>query len=285
MNPPARPAPAQLLLDLVADPRDPGYAAAAARRAAGAGRPRWYERTLLAAGCLLVGFTLVTAYVHTHRGEPEAAKVRQSLVDRVHSVQRTTKALADQLAGVDRQLAVERKNALSGSGLAAAGLEQVQLLAGQLAVIGPGLEVVLSELPSASPSAVPGRRVPVPGGTGNILTDRDVRSVVNQLWADGAEAMAVNGIRLLPTSAVRFAGDAVLVDLQPITPPYTIRALGDADALAVGFAASPVASRFKTLSSARGIGFRFTEREQMGLPAGAPLSSPRYAHETGNGGR
>ena len=56
-----------------------------------------------------------------------------------------------------------------------------------------------------------------------------MRSVVNELWSDGAEAIAVNGIRLTPTSAIRFAGDAVLVDFQPITSPYRIDAIGDAD--------------------------------------------------------
>ena len=104
-----------------------------------------------------------------------------------------------------------------------------------------------------------------------------MRSVVNELWADGAEAIAVNGIRLTPTSAIRFAGDAVLVDFQPIASPYVIDAIGDADLLITGFAASNVASRYQTLASARGIGFTFTVQHQLNLPAGSE-PSPRYAH-------
>lgn len=278
MSTPRRPGPAQLLLDLVADPRDAGYEIAAARRAAGAvRRPRWLDQAAVAAGCALIGFVLVIAYVHTHRAAPEATKVRDGLVARVLAAQHTGTQLTDQLHRLTAQLNAERDRALAGSGLAA-GLDRAQLLAGQVAVTGPGLQVVLSEPPPPAPSTAPGRRAPVPGAAGNILTDRDVRSVVNELWADGAEAIAVNNIRLLPTSAIRFAGDAVLVDLQPVTPPYTIQAVGEANALAVGFAASDVAGRYQTLSSARGIGFRFTEKGKLTLPAGAPVT-PRYAHE------
>src|SRR5206468_3747517 len=100
-----------------------------------------------------------------------------------------------------------------------------------VAVKGPGLEVVLRDPPVRSTSASAGRAGSVPINAGHILTDRDVRSVVNQLWANGAEAISVNGIRLTPTSAIRFAGQAVLVDFQPITSPYTVRAIGNADGL------------------------------------------------------
>ena len=103
-----------------------------------------------------------------------------------------------------------------------------------------------------------------------------MRSVVNELWADGAEAISVNDVRLTPTSAIRFAGEAVLVDFAPITSPFTIRAIGNADDLATGFASSAVASRYQTLASADGIGFEFTEHKKLTLPA-SPAVAPRYA--------
>src|SRR5206468_7414740 len=67
-------ASARLLIDLVTNTLDPGYAEAAARRTPDA-PPRRYDRAAVAAGCLLVGFLLVVAYIHTHRSAPEAAKV------------------------------------------------------------------------------------------------------------------------------------------------------------------------------------------------------------------
>jgi uncharacterized protein YlxW (UPF0749 family) len=128
--------------------------------------------------------------------------------------------------------------------------------------------------PTASPT--PGRGGTTSIGSTNILTDRDVRSVVNELWHDGAEAIAVNDVRLTPTSAIRFAGEAVLVDFQPITSPYHIAAIGNADSLVTNFAQSSVASRYQTLTGVEGISFSFTDSTDVSLPASASVRV-RYA--------
>jgi len=265
----------QMLIDLATNPLDPGYAAAAERRG-GAPAPngRWH-RAAVAIGCAAIGFTLVLAYVHTHRSAPQTAKVHDSLVSRVRGAQHVVSSLTAQEQQLDAEINAARAQALGGTG-ALNGLDRSQLQAGLIAVTGPGLEVDLREPAKSTASATPGR-----GGTNsiaqtNILTDRDVRSVVNELWHDGAEAISVNGIRLTPTSAIRFAGEAVLVDFQPITSPYVIRAIGNADDLATSFASSEVASRYHTLISADGIGFDFTEHARMSLAAGTPVT-PRYA--------
>lgn len=51
------------------------------------------------------------------------------------------------------------------------------------------------------------------------MLSRDVVFVVNALWAAGAEAIAVNGQRLSSRTAIRFAGDAILVNFRPLVPP------------------------------------------------------------------
>lgn len=263
----------QLLVDLVMDPRDPGYESAA-RRNGGVPARHWYDKPAVIIGALVLGFVLAVSYVHTNRGGPEAAKVHDDLVDRVRSAQDAADGLADQVTELTSRLNSIRDAAL-GSSLAQQ-LDRDQLAAGVLAVKGPGLTVTLAEPAAPAPTPGPGRASPNPGSVGHILTDRDVRSVVNELWHDGAEAISVNDIRLTPTSAVRFAGDAVLVDFQPIDSPYRIRAIGNSDRLAVAFADSGVASRYQTLSSAKGIGFRFDGSEDLQLPA-APGSTLRYA--------
>jgi uncharacterized protein YlxW (UPF0749 family) len=267
----------QLLVDLVTNTLDPGYAATAKHRGPKPPR-RWFDRPAIAIGCALIGFTLVVAYVHTHRAAPESAKVHDGLVSRVRAAQNENDRLAGQAQKLNTELNGLRNQALSGDGPLSRQLDRDQLLAGQDAASGPGLQVVLSEPPRSTGASPPGRAASAPVGTPNILTDRDVRSVVNELWADGAEAISVNDVRLTPTSAIRFAGDAVLVDFAPITSPYTIRAIGNADDLATGFASSAVASRYQTLSGADGIGFAFTEHSHLKLPASAAVA-PRYAHQ------
>ncbi len=278
MNGPGRdghPASAQLLIDLVTDTLDPGYAAAAQRRG---GQPatRWYDRPLVALGALLVGFVLVVAYVHAHRGAPAAQRVHDSLVQRVRDAQQNADKLAGQVDESERALAAEQAKALPASGSLARSLALRQLAAGNVAVEGPGIAVTLSNPPGQTPSSVAGQNGPIPLARTNTLTDRDVRSVVNQLWSDGAEAVAVNGIRLTAGSAIRFAGQAVLVDFQPVTAPYRIEAIGGADDLSTAFAQSGVASRYQTLESAEGIGFSFETSDHLTFPAGTP-ASVRYA--------
>jgi uncharacterized protein YlxW (UPF0749 family) len=235
---------------------------------------------MVALGCVIIGFILAAAWVHTHRGAPEAAKVHDSLVRRVRTAEGTTQGLADQEAKLNNELSRLQSAALPDSSTLVRDLNRSQLIAGEVAATGPGLEVRLSEpAPTAEPTNVPGHGERTPSNGGHILIDRDVRSVVNELWADGAEAVAVNGIRLTPTSAIRFAGDAVLVDFSPIASPYVIDAIGQADHLDVAFASSDVASRYQTLASARGIGFSFGTQSKLELPAGA-VTVPQYATAT-----
>lgn len=263
----------KLLVDLVTNTLDPGYAAAAERRGPAPQR-RWFDRPAVAVGCALVGFILVIAYDHTHRGAPGAAKVHDRLVTRVRAAQKQDADLARQVQRLTAELNAVRDQAVPSA--LAREVDRDQTAAGETAVTGPGLTVVLKEPPPTTPKAGAGRVGTVPIAATNILTDRDVRSVVNELWADGAEAISVNDIRITPVSAIRFAGQAVLVDFQPITSPYTVRAIGNANGLATGFASSAVASRYQTLSSADGIGFSFTESDHLSLPASAPVT-PRYA--------
>jgi uncharacterized protein YlxW (UPF0749 family) len=269
-------ASARLLIDLVTNTLDPGYAEAAARRSPDAPRRRW-DRPAVAIGFLLVGFLLVVSYVHTHRGAPEAAKVHDSLVSRVRSAAKGGDSLAVQVRDAQRRLAAVQDAALPRSGSVGRNLALAELQAGQLPVSGPGITVTLREPPKPAASTDPGR-----GGTtsiddAHILTDRDVRSVVNELWRDGAEAISVNDVRLTPTSAIRFAGEAVLVDFQPITSPYRIRAVGNSDELSTNFAESSVASRYQTLIGVDGIGFSFSESGKLKLPGSAAVQ-PRYAN-------
>lgn len=266
----------QLLVDLVANTLDPGYAAAARQRGPNP-RRRWLDRPAVAVGCALIGFTLIVAYIHTNRGAPGTARVHDNLVSRVRIAQQQVQRLTDQAQQLNAALTALRDQALSGDGALGRQLDRDQLLAGQTAAVGPGLQVVLTEPSRPPPASQPTRGGAPTGAVGSILTDRDVRSVVNELWADGAEAVSVNDVRLTPTSAIRFAGNAVLVDFAPISAPFTIRAIGNADALATNFASSAVASRYQTLAGADGIGFEFTEHPKLTLPAG-PAATPRFAH-------
>jgi uncharacterized protein YlxW (UPF0749 family) len=122
-----------------------------------------------------------------------------------------------------------------------------------------------------------------PGGGDNRVVDRDLQAVVNALWAAGAEAVAVNHQRLTTQSAIRQAGEAVLVNFQPVLAPYTILAIGDPVALETSFATSRAAARMRGLSQLYGIDFHYQRSEQVAVPS-APGLTLRYARPLAGAG-
>ena len=103
-------------------------------------------------------------------------------------------------------------------------LQEVKTFAGLTEVEGPGIQVTLRDDPTATNTGV--------GGGDDIIHDVDVLKVVNELWAAGAEAIAVNKHRIVGTSSFRCVGPVIHVDNVPISSPVRIQAIGDSDTLA-----------------------------------------------------
>ncbi len=260
-----------LLAGLLADSLDPGYAETAARKAAArdAGEPDspvrhpGTLRAITAVVCLVAGFVLAVAYQTTRDSAPATSLVRKSLLAKVRAGQAQDARLAGEANRLDGQVQAAQQRA-TGAGPSGEQLTRAQELAGTVAVHGPGLAVTLNNPPSGT------------GPNGQVLIDLDLRSVVNALWLAGAEAITIDDIRLTPTTAVRFAGHSILVDFQPLTAPYTIRAIGDPDTMVTRFTVSDVASKYRTLASAYGFAFTLTPSDRLQLPA-ASARNNRYA--------
>ena len=227
-----------LLTEVMTRPLDPGYAAAARRRAeSGAPRSRAGRGgTWLA--LLTIGALLAVAGARAAAAEPAADRGRQALLQRIDDATARSDRLTGQVAQAQAGNA-ELAAALGGAPAASADAraEGLAVAAAATAVTGPGLQVVLDDAPEDGSAGSDGVT------TSGRVVDRDVQIVVNGLWQNGAEAVAVNGQRLSSLSSIRAAGEAVLVDYRPLTPPYTISAIGDPAALETGLATS-VAGRY-----------------------------------------
>src|SRR4051812_44456394 len=275
-----------MLDDLLNNPLDPGYRLAFQAQQArtedsaedsAQGRPglaarRWWDGPVLWLACFAVGLLLVVAYQQQHQSAPAREAARKDLVERIERLQQTgnsldtrAKALASEVAGLrDAQLPGNSED-----------LKRLELASGALPVTGPGVRIELDEPPAPATTAN-GRPGTTPQEQVAVLHDRDIRAVVNQLWAAGAEAIAVNGLRLTATSFIRFAGESVLVDFQPISAPYSIEAIGNRNALLVAFADSPIARQLKTMAAVDGIAFRFTGKSGLRLQS-VTVAQPHYA--------
>jgi len=263
-----------LLVDLWTTSLEPGYATETARRRAATeagGSRRGRRTTTLVAGLALVaaGLLLATAAGEARLRAPAALQARQGLLEQVEARTLDTDQLQSRVASEEVTLSAERDAALARSRDSQAlteRLRDLELLAGAAPVTGPGLRVTLDDAP---PSASDTLGAGDSGGEiqpGRLL-DRDLQDVVNALWAAGAEAVAVEGQRLSALSAISNAGDAILVDFRPTSPPYVVEAIGDPTRLELAFVDSPTGRRFGTYVSLLGITFDVSGEESLTLPA------------------
>ena len=216
-----------LLRNLVEDSLDEGYARAAARRGGRRAGPDVAPSWCSPSACCSSGLLLATAFAQTRQRAGSAAEARDALVAEVE--QRSDRQRQGRRRRLDQQRAdgaagtSARRSPLSGAGTELADrLARLEAATGAGAGDRAGLVVRLDDAPPATATAPTWTRAPTsttPAGSPTATC----RRVVNEVWASGAEAVAVNGQRLTALSAIRAAGDAILVDFRPLTPPYDDR--------------------------------------------------------------
>lgn len=269
-----------LLNDLLGHAADDEYAHAARRAGPG---PRRRVPLLLALGLAMAGLLLAVAALQVRARAPEVAETRRSLVAEVEERTAVTDRLQHEVARLRSQLDAASQARLRASAAGSAAttrLRRLALATGSVPASGPGVRVVVDDAEAGSSAAQPGETT-YSVEEGRVL-DYDLQRLVNGLWAAGAEAVAVDGQRLTALSAIRAAGDAILVDYRPLRPPYTVTALGDSAGLELAFVEEPVGRYFRTLEEAYGIRFDVRAVAQARLP-GASATALRYADVAGDG--
>ena len=181
-------------------------------------RVDWIGRALSVVSMLLVGFVIVSAAIGIARSRPQITAEQDALRARVAAEQ--TRATAAEQAYARAQadlLATQQLVRPDLTGTLASSFDMQAMAAGFRALHGPGVVLTLEDAVR-----------PTYAGTTNLgrVLDRDVQHAVNGLWQAGAEAIAVNGIRLTARTSIRNAGNAILVDYKPIAQPVRITALG-----------------------------------------------------------
>jgi uncharacterized protein YlxW (UPF0749 family) len=257
-----------LLESLIADALDPGYLDAAARRPRAPRRGRT-ARVSTALSIVAVSVVLTIAVEQVRAAAPSVAEHRQVLVDRIGKAGRGVSSLERQVTTTTAAVERLRKEALGGSTTVPSGsATELDALAGQAgltAVAGPGVTVTVDDAPTASPGSGSGDDL------GRVL-DVDLQDLVNGLWQAGAEAVSINGERITALSAIRGAGDAVLVDYRPLARPYVVTAIGDGPALARRFRSGPAGQDLEDLRSGYGIRFDVEVQGKVTVPAATAVT-------------
>lgn len=202
------------------------------------------------------------------------ASARQ-VADLPHLVQEEMRRSADVAAEVEALRAeVDQLTDALTTGIPSRVPEQAELIrlaAGRVAVTGAGLTVRLTDAPSD--------RTQPAWATNNdlVVHQQDLQAVINALWAGGAEAMTLQGQRVISTSAFRCVGNVLFLHGRTYSPPYVVRAVGDASTMRAALAASPSVATYLQYVGALGLGWSVTDETELELAAYEGNTELRYA--------
>lgn len=219
---------------------------------------------------VVLGVVTGTAVAQVRERQAESTGLRADLAAEVRERTAASDELEARTQALRQEVAQVQEQALGADATGrrlTEGLTTLGLATGTTPVIGPGLVVTLDNAPEDEPGSADTLR---PGtAPSSSVQDRDLQGVVNGLWAAGAEAVSINGQRLTALTAIRSAGDAILVDLRPLSPPYVIEAVGSPQDLEVDFMDGPTGRGLTFLTSTYGIVVEVRRAEELSLPGAA----------------
>ncbi len=161
--------------------------------------------------CVVLGFMLAIQFRTTRdiKATPQLQRAEE-LAQRLSQIEKERDDLKEEL---------EKVRERTGEDGNFAQLDAVKMSAGIYAVEGPGVSVTIDD----------SKRQSKAGENPNLylIHDDDLLKVINELWAAGAEAMSINGQRLIARSEIRCAGPTLSVNNTRYSPPYEILAVGD----------------------------------------------------------
>jgi len=240
---------------------DADYEHVAARRRAAGEDPSERRVPRRTAGIVLLAFGLLVtvAAVQTSRNASVDQASRTSLIDQIDVRRQSVADLQKQLSKEQSdQLALQRSltHTQTEAQAAQAALARVGARTGFAAVTGPGIQATVTSAPGSD--------------NNQLVRDSDLALLTDALWAAGAQAISVNGQRLTVLSAFRNVGIGILVNSQPVNPPYVFNVLGNPDTLPADLLASPVGGRWYALKNSLGFSFEVHNAGNLTLPAAAP---------------
>jgi uncharacterized protein YlxW (UPF0749 family) len=267
-----------LLTSMMERPLDPGYAAAAGRRVEAGLPAATSTRTVtMLVAALVVGLLLTLGALSLRRPDTAPSRARAELVAQIEARRADADERARQVQSLQSEVDRAQQEALGGRQAALAErIAALSLASGAQAVTGPGLRVTLDDARATGGDSADGNpRTQNESDEGKVLS-KDLQIVANGLWEAGAEAIAINGQRLTSRSAIRFAGEAILVNYRPLTRPYVLSALGDPQNLEAEFADSSGGSYVRALQDNYGVRVTMARAERLVAPAATSLTV-RYA--------
>ncbi len=132
--------------------------------------------------------------------------------------------------------------------------DTLSVLSGTTDLVGEGIVIILSDGTKSTDTDL---------RSDTLVHDSDVLTVVNELKAAGAEAISVNGQRIIATSAIRCVGPVIQVNYQKVAAPFEIKAIGNAQYLE---SAMSIKNGVADLLKEYGVGVSIARKTNINVP-------------------
>lgn len=226
----------------------------------------------------ILGFFVAVSFNTTTRLAEARPQRAADLAGVVRGMEQQRTELEDRLAELRVEMTDLEHAAAETAGVSETFSRELELArqhAGLTPVRGPGLEILLGDGSDVASGADP---------NDYLIHDTDVAAVVNALLAGGAEAIDVNGERIVATTPIRCAGTTILVNATRLGSPYTIQAVGDPVALEAALSGDPVASLLMTAYKSQfGLQVSVTQVPELEVAEYRGSLRPQYAGPAGEG--
>lgn len=209
----------------------------------------------------LAGLMMTTAAINS-RGHDLRPERDTDMATLVRSQASHNAALQKEAAGLRAQVE-DLSKANQTPGVTSSVISSASALApsvGLGAVSGKALRVTLDDAPlSENPDGVDANML--------VVHQQDIQMVVNTLWSGGAEAMTIQGQRVVSTTAVKCVGNTIVLHGVAYAPPYVIEAIGDPDAVQKTLDTSEAVRIYKEYVGAYQLGWSVERAGEVTMPA------------------
>jgi len=170
----------------------------------------------IAAVCMLIGVLIVTQ-LRTHQTASQALQLatESDLSQLVSNLNNEINTLKVEAINLQLQLfKIERASNDSSAIMeeSAKNLNNLKIIAGLAKASGPGIRILVTDEDRA-------------------LNSYDLIDIVTELRVGGAEAISINGIRVVAGTGILQNDESISVAKKSVTPPYEVLAIGNPDVL------------------------------------------------------
>ncbi len=189
-----------------------------------AGSKRWvipFTFVCLVLGAML-GIQIRTARL---RGDTVVGRETSALVGMLTSNEAQLAQQREEIQQLRARLGAYEKEASSEKGLTRLMREELntaRVALGTVEVKGPGIVLEISDSTMRASDEAGGQDV-------YVIHDFDLLQIANELWCAGAEAVSLNGQRLITGSAIACSSRLIEVNRATVGSPFIFQAIGNRD--------------------------------------------------------